>query len=276
MPQFLQTAEEKLAHVQGALRDLSPVIVGFSGGADSTLVLKLALDALGPEQVLAATGISPSIPPSEQEEAERIAKSLGAPFIKIPTLELENENYRLNPKNRCFFCKEELFTKLQALAKEKGYKTVVDGTNADDTKDWRPGMEAARQLSVRSPLLEAGLTKDEIRQLSHTLGLPTWNKPAMPCLSSRVPYGEPISSERLNRIDQAEKVLRAHGFREVRVRDHFPIARIEIEKEEFVHLASEPMRSLVTDKLRALGYTFVTLDLAGYKRGNLNQLPTST
>lgn len=255
------------------LHQFAPVIIAFSGGADSALLLKLALDELGPGQTLAVTGVSPSIPPEEQREAEKLANGLGAPFLPLATQEMEKESYRSNPSNRCFFCKEELFEKLEAVRAERGFKTVLDGSNADDAKDWRPGLEAARKLGVRSPLLEAGMTKAEIRALSKEMNLPTWDKPAMPCLSSRVPYGEEITPERLSRIGEAEKLLRSAGFREVRVRDHYPVARIEVPKEELGRLIEEPLRGQIVDGLKKLGYAFVALDLSGFKSGSLNAVP---
>jgi uncharacterized protein len=263
---------EKREKVYCLLQELSPVIVAFSGGTDSTLVLKLAVDALGAGNVLAATGKSPSIPIEEQNEAYKLAKQIGANHIFIETHELENEAYAANPSNRCYFCKNELFSRLETLRIEKGYKTIVDGTNADDVHDWRPGMKAAQVHGVRSPLLEAGFTKREIRLISRQLGLPTWDKPAMPCLSSRIPYGEAITPERLKRIHDAESVLRQAGFRDVRVRDHFPIARIEVLHGEMQKLVEEPLRTEIASRLKKLGYLFITLDLLGLQSGSLNQV----
>lgn len=261
----------KLKKVQTILFESSPVLVAFSGGVDSTLLLKLALDTLGPEQVLAVTGLSPSVPPSELENAARLAETLKSPWMTIGTEEMNKTEYRANPTNRCFYCKEELFTKLHELAKQKGFKTVVDGSNADDAKDWRPGREAARQWRVRSPLLEADLSKEEVRSLSKEFDLPTWNKPAMPCLSSRIPYGEPVTEEKLARIDAAEKMLRQAGFQEVRVRDHFPTAKIEVLPAEIPRLTEETLRARIVSTFKSLGYRFITVDLAGFKSGNLNR-----
>lgn len=265
-----ELSRQKLDAVFHVLSESSPVIVAFSGGVDSTLLLKLALDHLGAQSVLAVTGVSPSIPASEQAEAANLAKKLGAHFMTLPTQEMDNPNYRDNPRNRCFYCKEELFTRLTQLARQKNYRTVVDGTNADDAHDWRPGIQAARQLKVRSPLLEADLSKQEIRALSQQLNLPTWNKPAMPCLSSRVPYGEPITIERLQRIESAEEVLRNLGFQEVRVRDHFPVARIEVSLPELHRLVQEPVRAVLVKALKSAGYRYITADLAGFTSGSLN------
>lgn len=266
---LLSTAS-KIDRVFSILSECKPVIVAFSGGVDSTLVLKLAVERLGPSQVLAVTGISPSIPKSEQEEARILAAQVGSPFHLLNTEEMQDENYLANTVNRCYFCKQELFKKLNQLAETKGYKTVLDGTNADDAGDWRPGMKAAQELSVRSPLLEAGLTKSEIRELSRNYNLPTWDKPAMPCLSSRIPHGEGITLERLDRVEKAERILRNHGFSELRVRDHYPIARIEVPVNDLPRLIEEPLRSQIVQEIKSIGYRFVSLELAGLKSGSLN------
>lgn len=264
--------QEKLNKIQNILQDCSPVIVAFSGGSDSAFLLKLCMNFLMPSEVLAVTGISPSIPLEEQKEAEKIAEELHAPYLTIHTDEMEKEEYRTNPFNRCYFCKEELFSKLEKLRINQGYKTILDGTNADDIKDYRPGLKAREKFNVRSPLLESGFTKDEIRVLSREWNLQTWDKPAMPCLSSRVPYGQEITLERLNRIYRAEKLLRKSGFQEVRVRDHFPIARIEVQKEKMSEILEEPLHSKIIEEFKKLGYTYITLDLSGFKSGSLNHL----
>ncbi len=262
----------KLKNVCTLIKEASPVLVAFSGGVDSTFLLKLCTNNLDSSHILAVTGISPSIPIEEQEEAQKIAEMLHVPFMTIPTHEMTKKEYRSNPINRCYYCKEELFSKLEDLKIERKFKTILDGTNADDIQDLRPGLKARDKFNVRSPLLESGFTKDDIRLLSQRWNLPTWNKPAAPCLSSRIPYGQEITLEKLDRVHLAEKCLKRLNFKEVRVRDHFPIARIEIEKKEMPRLIEEPTCAQIINELKQLGYTFITLDLAGFKSGSLNSL----
>ena len=253
------------------------VIVAFSAGVDSTLVLKLALDALGPENVLAATGVSPSLPQRELKSVQELAAVLGAKLELIPTSEMDRPQYAANPSNRCYYCKTELYSKLAqrgARGKEQGTGdwVIVNGVNADDVGDWRPGLKAAGEWAVRAPLLEAGLTKSDVRELARELGLPNWQKPALACLSSRVPYGTPVTIASLSQIEQAEAFLWERGFANFRVRHHKELARIEVAIEDLHRLTAEPLRTELLRHFRALGYTYVTLDLQGFRSGSGNEV----
>ncbi|GAB4568017.1 MAG: ATP-dependent sacrificial sulfur transferase LarE [Anaerolineae bacterium] len=261
--------DEKRARLEQIIDEMGRVIVAFSAGVDSTLVLKVAHDRLG-DNALGVTAVSPSLPKSELKEAIGLAQLIGARLRLLETNELDNPNYAANPFNRCYFCKSELYQELLDLAKEEGYPYILNGANVDDVGDFRPGEQAAREYEVRSPLREAGLTKAHVRALARELGLPNWNKPAMACLSSRLPYGTPVTREALARVEQAEEYLRSLGFRQLRVRHHDNLARIEVERQDLPRLIE--LGPQVYAELKRIGYTYVTADLLGFRSGSMNEL----
>ena len=271
--------EGSLARKERALRDilagLDGVIVAFSGGVDSAYLACVARSELG-DRALCITADSPSYPRRHRDMALRLVRQLGLRHEFIQTREMERPEYRANPADRCYFCKEELYTQLSRIARERGIAAIVDGNNADDRGDYRPGREAARRFGVRSPLDEADLTKGEIRQLSRAAGLPTWDEPASACLSSRIPYASEVTGEKLQAIDAAENLLRDLGFRVCRVRHHGDTARIEMDPDQMRRALDDDVRATILRELHALGFRYVTLDLQGYRTGSLNEVLTLT
>jgi uncharacterized protein len=262
--------EEKGRRLQDILAGYESVLIAFSGGVDSAYLAIAAAEALGP-RALAVTADSPSYPDAHRRLALSIANDFGLAHEVIHTDELERPEYRANPANRCYYCKDELYGRLAALAAERGFAIVVDGNNADDRGDYRPGRQAAREHGVRSPLDEADLTKDDIRALARDAGLDSWNEPASACLSSRIPYGDEVSNEKLRQIEQAETVLRELGFRVFRVRHHETVARLEIARSEMARALDPGINTQLVASLKALGYQYVSLDLQGYRLGSLNE-----
>jgi len=259
----------KEAALAAILRACGSAVIGYSGGVDSVYLAAVALEVLGPARVLAVTGRSASYPAVQRAMALECVARLGIPHLEVDTGELDDPAYLANPSNRCYFCKTDLWARLGEVARERGCAVVLDGSNADDAGDWRPGLRAATEYGVRSPLLEAGLTKAEIRALSARRGLPTWDQPATPCLSSRLPYGLAVTVERLRQVERAEELLRARGLREFRVRHHGDVARIEAAGAETQRVLGAA--AAIAAELRGLGFERVLLDVEGYRRGALNE-----
>ena len=263
--------QEKYQQLQAIFKEMDRTLIAYSGGVDSALIAKVAQDVLG-DRVLAITAMSPSLLSEELVEAEEQAASMGISHEIVETQEMENPNYTSNPINRCYFCKSELHDTLKPLALERGYPYVVDGVNADDLRDYRPGIQAAKERGVRSPLAEVGFSKLEVRELSKQLGLSWWDKPAQPCLSSRFPYGEEITLEKLQRVGRAEIYLRKLGYRNLRVRSEGQTARIELPPEKIQEFIMNMDLSQVVKAFHGYGFSYVTLDLEGYRSGKLNQV----
>jgi uncharacterized protein len=263
--------EEKYRLLQSILRELGSVVIGYSGGVDSTLLLNVATSVLG-DRALAVIGKSETYPTREYEEAVKLAESFNANYVEVATEETDDLKFQSNPIDRCYFCKTELFSKLHDVAREHSIRWIADGTITDDVGDFRPGMRAKKENNVRSPLLEANMSKNDVRQLSRHLGLPTWSKQSFACLSSRFPYGFGITKENLMKIDAAENVLRDLGFQYFRVRHHDDrTARIEVGKEEIPRFLDDELRESVVARLKGLGFTYIALDLQGYRTGSMNE-----
>jgi uncharacterized protein len=264
----LDAKEERLRAI---FRELDSVIVAYSGGVDSSYVAYVAHAELGPRAVC-ITGESASLPEYQRAEIDSVVQKFGFQHEVIRTEELENPGYRANNPDRCFFCKDELYTKLESVARTRGIKSIVDGSTVDDIGDYRPGRRAASQHTVRSPLIEAGLTKSEVRELSRRATLPTWDKPASPCLSSRIAYGTTVTIERLGKVDRGEEILREFGFREFRVRHHDQLVRIEIAPAEMDRVLRRDLVAELARRFRELGFKYVTLDLEGFRSGSMNEV----
>ena len=268
----MKSAQEKDKTLQTDLHKLGRALVAFSGGVDSSFLLKAVVDTLGKDNCLAVVGVSPSLSQQQHEQAREVAQRVDAQFLEVEVNELDDPNYAANQADRCFHCKTHLFKRLRAVGKERGFEHIVCGSNADDRSDYRPGQQAGEFLGVLSPMMTAGLTKDEIRQLSREMDLPTADLPASPCLSSRLAYGLEVTVERLSQVEKAEALLRDLGFREFRVRHHDKVARIECHPEDLTRLIKDSVRGQIVRSLKDWGFQFVTVDLQGFRSGALNEM----
>ncbi len=267
--QASQTLQTKIENCREILRELGSVVIAFSGGVDSSFLLALAAETLGKDKVLAAMAVSTIFPQRERKCGQRTAKQIGVELIECATPQLTDSGFTANPSDRCYYCKTTLLSHLKKTAAERGLAAVVTGSNADDVNDYRPGSKAEEQMGIRSPLTEAGLTKEDIRTASLAMNLPTWNAPSEACLATRIPYGDQITKEKLTRVEQAEEVLHGMGFSELRVRDHDSIARIEVPTGQIAMAVG--MRDRIVSALKELGYSYVTIDLQGFRSGSMNE-----
>jgi uncharacterized protein len=265
------TTDKKFTTLKNRLKQMDRVIIAFSGGVDSTFLLKTA-SISGLSKVMAVTGVSASLSQEECGFAKNMAESFDVDYRTITTEELENSSYTDNSPDRCYHCKKDLFLRLKDIAARENFPFVLDGTNADDAKDWRPGSRASKEEGVESPLRDIGFSKQEIRDVSKSLGLSTWNKPATPCLSSRFPYGQKITIEALGRVEKAEAFIRKYGVKELRVRNHSEVARIEVLPEDFTKIMDGPVRDEINNFLKSIGFKYVTIDLQGFRSGSANEL----
>jgi uncharacterized protein len=266
----MELIETKLQTLKDYIKSLESVAIAFSGGVDSTFLLKVSHDVLG-DKAVAVTARSSTYPEREFKEAHAFTEENGIKHIVFTSEELDIEGFKKNPINRCYLCKSELFTKIKVIAAENNIKNIAEGSNIDDNGDYRPGLTAVTELDIASPLRQAALTKQEIRLLSKQMGLPTWNKPSFACLSSRFPYGEDITVEKLKMVDLAEQLLLDLGFKQVRVRHHSNLARIEIDEQDFAKFLSKETREIIYSKFKEIGFTYISLDLKGYRMGSMNE-----